>query len=345
MVEFAGVIFAKLQFQIASIEHVSAQRHIRRSPGRANMSTTAGLHHITAMAGDPRRNVAFYTEGLGLRMIKKTVNFDDPGTYHLYYGDEAGTPGTIMTFFPWAHARPGRRGAGEASETAFAVPPGTLPFWQARFTARGVTHEPLRTVFGETVLSFNDPDGMSHQLVETPSATGMAGHAAAGVPATHAIRGFAGVTLHSRHGDVTGAVLEMMGYERQSEENGLTRYQSRGSQLGNRIDVRHASGETAGQMGAGTIHHIAFRAEDDAAQAEMASRLTEAGAQVTEQRDRQYFRSVYFREPGGVLFEIATDAPGFAIDEAADALGTQLMLPKWLETRRTAIETALPPLE
>jgi glyoxalase family protein len=308
------------------------------------MSTSTGLHHITAMAGDPRRNKAFYTEVLGLRMIKKTVNFDDPGTYHLYYGDAHGTPGTILTFFPWAHARLGRRGAGEASETAFAVPHGALAFWQARFMERDLPHGPLTTLFGEAVLPFQDPDGMNHQLVEMPAAAAVTGYAAAGVPTDHAIRGFAGVTLHSRNADVTGAVLELMGYTKKAQENGLTRWISAGAQLGTRIDIRSASGNGAGEMGAGTIHHIAFRATDDAAQADMAARLTEAGAQVTEQRDRQYFRSVYFREPGGVLFEIATDAPGFAIDEPADALGQSLKLPLWLEPRRKDIEAALPTL-
>jgi glyoxalase family protein len=309
------------------------------------MSTTAGLHHITAMAGDPRRNVTFYTQTLGLRLIKKTVNFDDPGTYHLYYGDEHGTPGTVLTFFPFANARQGQRGAGEASETSFAVPPGALPFWQARFTEHGVAHEPVKTMFGEAVLSFNDPDGMSHQLIEVSGAATTAGYAAAGVPASHAIRGFAGVTLHSRHADATGAVLETMGYRLLAEENNLQRWESTGAELGMRIDIRNASGDGTGHMGAGTIHHIAFRAADDAAQAQMAEKLTKAGAQVTEQRDRQYFRSVYFREPGGVLFEIATDAPGFAVDEPTDALGTGLMLPKWLEARRVAIEGTLPPLK
>ncbi len=308
------------------------------------MSTTAGLHHITAMAGDPRRNVAFYTAVLGLRMIKKTVNFDDPGTYHLYYGDAAGTPGTILTFFPWAQARPGRRGAGEASETAFAVPPGALAFWQEQFTDHGVPQQPLTTLFGESVLSFQDPDGMNHQLVEVEAASAVAGYATSGVPADSAIRGFAGITLHSRRGDATGAVLETLGYARQAHEGGLTRWVSASSGLGTRIDLRDASETAAGQVGAGSIHHIAFRASNDGAQAAMVQKLSAIGAQVTEQRDRQYFRSVYFREPGGVLFEIATDAPGFAIDEPADALGQSLMLPRWLEPRRSSIEAALPPL-
>jgi glyoxalase family protein len=309
------------------------------------MSRTAGIHHITAISGDPARNVAFYTNVLGLRMIKKTVNFDDPGTYHLYYGDGQGSPGTILTFFPWAGARPGRRGAGEASGTAFAIPPAAVPFWLERLATGNIPHEMPVKRFGETVITFSDPDGMMLELVAQTSVADSLGWSNGDIPEQHAIRGFAGITIWSPVPDVTGSVLSLMGYAEGAKDGEITRWSTGQPNLAANIDVRDASAVTRHQSGAGTVHHVAYRAADDAAQAAMAEALRARGLQVTEQLDRNYFRSVYFREPGGTLFEIATDAPGFTVDEPPEKLGETLMLPGWLEPRRKAIEAALPSLK
>ncbi len=308
------------------------------------MASTSGIHHITAIAGDPARNVAFYTKSLGLRLVKKTVNFDDPGTYHLYYGDEQAAPGTILTFFPWPGARPGRRGAAEASGTAFLVPTASVSYWLDRLATLGIGHDvPVRR-FGETVIAFRDPDGMSLELRATDAAAAMPGWANGDVPAEHAIRGFAGITLHSARPDSTAGVLSVMGYTEAATEDGVTRWTTGAQGLATTIDVKDASGDPRHASGAGTVHHVAFRAADDAAQQGMVSALAARGLQATEQVDRNYFRSVYFREPGGVLFEIATDDPGFAVDEPAESLGQKLMLPPWLEAKRAAVEASLPPL-
>jgi glyoxalase family protein len=301
------------------------------------MAITAGLHHITAIAGDPRRNVQFYQDVLGLRLIKKTVNFDDPGTYHLYYGDENGTPGTILTFFPWANAAPATVGAGEATGTSFVVPESSLASWMQRFTELNVPHAVPERRFDETTIAFSDPDGMTHQLVA---------RADAAPGDDRAIRGFGGITLRSRHPDKTATVLTIMGYHKGATEGMITRWHAGdgAAVLADVIDVEDASALPSGRSGAGTVHHVAFRATDDAAQDAMRNALIAAGMNVTDQLDRNYFRSVYFREPGGVLFEIATDSPGFAVDEPLANLGETLMLPEWLEPRRAAIEASLPPL-
>jgi glyoxalase family protein len=309
------------------------------------MSTTAGIHHITAISGDPARNVAFYTDALGLRLVKKTVNFDDPGTYHLYYGDGQGSPGTILTFFPWAGARPGRRGAGEASGTAFAIPPAAVSFWLDRLGARHIPHDAPVQRFGETVITFSDPDGMTLELVAKAAVADSLGWSNGDIPEQHAIRGFAGITIWSPVPDVTGAVLSVMGYIEGAQEGEITRWSTERPGLATTIDVRDASAITRHQSGAGTVHHVAYRAASDSEQAGMVKALSARGLQVTEQLDRNYFRSVYFREPGGTLFEIATDDPGFAVDEPAETLGERLMLPEWLEPRRAAIEAALPSLD
>jgi glyoxalase family protein len=303
-----------------------------------------GIHHVTAIAGDPRRNFAFYTEVLGLRFVKKTVNFDDPGTYHFYYGDEAGAPGTILTFFPWAHVTPGRRGIGQTFETAFRVPEAAIGAWTQRLVEKGVPHEAPAKRFGETVLPFRDPDGMSLALVGVRSAE--AAPAWTGVmPAEHAIRGFHGVTLLLDDGARTGAILtDVLGLKELASEGSTTRFAGDAA-VGAVVDIRTAKGFLPGALGGGGVHHIAFRAADDAAQAAMVQRLaTEHGIRTTEQLDRNYFRSVYFRELGGVLFEIATDEPGFAADESLATLGQDLKLPRFLEPRRREIEAVLPAL-
>jgi glyoxalase family protein len=304
-----------------------------------------GIHHVTAIAGNARRNLDFYTRTLGLRLVKKTVNFDDPGTYHFYYGDETGQPGTILTFFPWQHAAPGRIGVGQTFETAFRVPAAAIGFWTHRLVQHGVPHSAPEKRFGETVLAFKDPDGTSLALVGVAGAETMPARATGDIPAEHAIRGFQGATLLLDSGERTGAILtDVLGFRELAREGSTVRYGTEAA-IGGTLDIRTAQGFLGGRTGAGTVHHVAFRAADDAAQAEMVRRLADNhGIEATEQRDRNYFRSVYFREPGGVLFEIATDEPGFAADEAVDSLGTALKLPRFLEGRRGEIEAVLPRL-
>jgi glyoxalase family protein len=306
----------------------------------------SGIHHVTAISGNPLKNIKFYKELLGLRLVKKTVNFDDPGTYHLYYGDESGTPGTILTFFPWEHAAAGRGGVGQTQQTAFRVPARSIGYWTHRFIAKGVTHEALEKRFGETVLSFTDPDGMSLALVGVPGAENEKAWSKGEVPAEHAIRGFHGVTLLLDDAAKTGAILtDVLGFEAASREGSISRYRAPNA-LGGVVDIREAKGFLPGRMGRGSVHHIAFRATDDAVQTEMARKLVnEHGMHPTDQKDRNYFRSVYFREPGGILFEIATDIPGFAVDEPLATLGETLKLPPFLEPHRKDIEQALPSLD
>jgi glyoxalase family protein len=309
------------------------------------MIASPGLHHVTAIAGEPRRNVDFHTRVLGLRMVKKTVNFDDPGTYHLYYGDEAGSPGSIITFFPWPGASPGRAGAGQAVETGYLIPEASVGYWIERLVGLGVEHaQPLKR-FGRTVIGFRDPDGMHLELVAEAGAAALPGYSGGGVPAEHAIRGFAGVTLWVNDAEPTARILtDVFGFRAEGTEDGRRRFAAPAGGIGLWIDLRPVAGFPRGASGAGTIHHVAFRARNDADQAAMVKALAGLGIRATEQVDRNYFRSVYFREPGGVLFEIATDAPGFAVDEAAGDLGGRLMLPPWLEPHRAEVEAALPPL-
>lgn len=303
------------------------------------------IHHITAIASAPDRNLAFYEGALGLRLVKQTVNFDDPEVHHLYYGDETGTPGTILTFFPYPGARAGRHGAGQAEEIGFAIPVGALGFWRERLAALGIAADAPAQRFGERVLSFKDHDGLMLELVEDTAAAALPGRAAEGVPAEHAIRGFHGITLWVEDPAATARVLtEEFLYQAGQVEGARQRFIHPGAGLGRIVDLRTVEGFWAGAMGAGVVHHVAFRAADDATQAAVTASLTRHGIRVTPQQDRNYFRSTYFHEPGGVLFEVATDDPGFAIDEPADALGTRLMLPPRYEPRRAAIEAALPRL-
>jgi glyoxalase family protein len=313
----------------------------------------AGLHHITAIAGNALRNFDFYTRTLGLRLVKRTVNFDDPQTYHLYYGDETGKPGTILTFFPWEDAAKGRIGVGETRQTAFRVPARSLGYWTHRLVEKGVSHGAPEKRFGESVLPFTDPDGMNLALIGVPDAVGVADADSEpawsnnDIPAERAIRGFHGVTLLLDNAVKTAAVLsDVFGLKEAGREGSVIRYRARESAPGAVVDIHEANGFLRGHQGRGSVHHIAFRAADDAEQAEMARKLvTQHDLRPTEQRDRNYFRSVYFREPGGVLFEIATDVPGFAVDEPVASLGSALKLPAFLEPQRSEIEKALPSLE
>ncbi|MBS0253059.1 MAG: ring-cleaving dioxygenase [Proteobacteria bacterium] len=307
----------------------------------------SGIHHITAIAGDASRNLDFYTRGLGLRLVKKTVNFDDPGTYHLYFGDETGTPGTILTFFPWAHASKGRNGLGQAQTTMFRIPETAIGYWTHRFVEKGVPHEAIEKRFGQSVLQFTDPDGMSLALVGVAGAEAEAAWTGSDVPAENAIRGFHGIRLLLEDVKSTSAILtDVLGFTEAGSEGNVTRFAARGADMGGVVEIHEAKGFLAARMGRGSVHHVAFRAASDEEQAEMRKKLVENHRiHATEQMDRNYFRSIYFREPGGVIFEIATDQPGFAVDEPVATLGQALKLPEFLERQRKEIEAVLQPLE
>lgn len=304
---------------------------------------TTGIHHITAVSGEIDRTLDFYGRVLGLRLVKRTVNYDDPATYHLYFGDEVGRPGTVLTFFPWPGGSRGRHGLGQAAVSAFLVPEASLGFWIERLVAAGVTHEGPTRRLDEQVLSFVDPDGMLLELVAPADAPVQAWQGGP-VPAEHAIRGFHGVTLWVNGDPGTRALLtDALGFRVVQEADGRTRLAG-SSPVGNVVDLRQVGGFWRGAGGVGTVHHVAFRAADEAAQENVRRDLNDLGVLATPVQDRQYFRSIYFREPGGVLFEVATEGPGFTTDESAAELGTGLRLPRWLEPDRAAIERALPPL-
>ena len=305
---------------------------------------TAGIHHVTAISGGPQRNVDFYAGVLGLRLVKKTVNFDDPETYHLYYGDGGGHPGTIMTFFPWAHAPGGRIGAGQLVVTSFSIPATSLGYWTEHLIGAGVRFEKPRDRFGDTVLTFEDPDRLRIELVA--SEEGRPGWTGGTVPAEHSVRGFHHVALAVETTESSVRLMtETLGFGRVDETEGRVRLQAGEVGPGNTVDVIDASGFPRGSMGVGTVHHVAFRVPDEETQVALREEVSALGYNVTPVLDRNYFRSIYFREPGGVLFEIATDPPGFAVDEPEAELGTHLKLPPWLETRRDRLEEVLPPLQ
>lgn len=307
--------------------------------------TTSGLHHITAIAGDPQRNLDFYAGLLGLHFVKRTVNFDAPDTYHFYFGDAPGAPGTLLTFFPWPLAAPGRRGAGEPVALSYSVLPGALEFWQARLDAVGVPAATFER-FGEAGLTFSDPDGMAVELIESASDPATP-WPVAGIPAEFALRAFHSVTLSTRDPQSSADFLVgLLGYQRVGEEAGHLRYTLAGDAPGRLVELTPAAdGLGRVGLGAGSIHHVAFRTADDAEQQRWRMQVAALGRPATPVQDRQYFRSIYFREPGGVLYEIATDGPGFAIDEDPAAFGERLMLPPQYEERRAMLEHTLPPLQ
>ena len=316
---------------------------------------THGIHHVTAITSDPRRTFAFYVGTLGLRLVKRTVNFDDPTSYHFYFGDEVGTPGSIFTVFAWPQGRAGRVGAGQVGETAFAIPPASLGWWLDRLAARHVAHElPARRFAGapdggETVVTFTDPDGMRLALVTDPRAAALPGRAGTGddaVPAEHALRGVFGVTLWVDDAAGAGALLDgTMGLRRAVTEGTTTRFVADDATLGRVVDVRDVQGFWGAADGVGSVHHVAFRVRDVAEELAMREAVTALGLGATTVRDRYYFESVYFRAPGGVLFELATDGPGFTIDEPRESLGESLRLPPQFEPHRAEIEATLPPID
>jgi glyoxalase family protein len=304
-----------------------------------------GIHHVTAIAREPQRNLDFYGGILGMRLVKLTVNYDDPGTYHLYYGDELGRPGSLLTFFPWTAGRPGRQGTGQTNGVGLAVPPASLGFWIERLLSRGVKYEGPTRRFEEQVLAFTDPDGLMLELIATPRVNQVQGWPDGPVPAEHAVRGVHAVTIWE-DGDAGSAefLTRTMGFRAKGEEQTRLRFESGQDGLGTVVDLRRAPGFWRGTDGVGTVHHVAFRAADDAEQHARHEELRRLGVAVTDVRDRNYFRSIYFREPGGVLFEIATDGPGFTVDESAGQLGTTLKLPPQYESMRQRLELSLPPL-
>lgn len=305
------------------------------------MNPIRGIHHITAMCGDPQQNVDFYAGTLGLSLVKVTVNYDDPGTYHLYYGDAGASPGSILTFFPWPGAPRGRSGVGQVGVTAFAVPPGSLGAWEARLHAAGVAHV-IDERLGERALCFTDPDELSLEIIEAPWATRPVGGPIAG---DIAIRGFHSATLWLAGFERSAEVLtRVLGLQARESEGDRFRY-AFGGEPGQTVDVRCLPGLQRGRTGAGAVHHIAFRLQDDADQSEWRTRVAAAGLDVTRVLDRTYFHSIYFREPGGVLYEMATDAPGFAVNEPGESIGSKLMLPSWLEPSRDKLRAILPAFE
>ena len=307
-------------------------------------AAVSGIHHVTAIGGEPQRNVDFYVGVLGLRMVKKTVNFDDPTTYHLYYGDGKGSPGSIMTFFPWAGAPLGLQGTGQLTVTTFSVPESSLGYWTERLVEHGIRFEKPAGRFGETVLNFADPDGMRLEIVAS-SGDDREPWNDGPVPAEHAILGFHHVTLSERDPDRSARLMtETLGFRPVEEGDGRQRFEAGEAGPGNLVDVVDGSNEPRGRMGVGTVHHVAFRVSDEEKQLEVREEVASLGYNVTPVLDRNYFRSIYFREPGGVLFEIATDPPGFAVDEDPEHLGESLKLPPWLEPRRAELEEVLPPL-
>jgi catechol 2,3-dioxygenase-like lactoylglutathione lyase family enzyme len=303
------------------------------------------IHHITAIAGDPQRNLDFYAGTLGLRLVKLTVNFDDPASYHFYYGDEIGRPGSLLTFFPWPGGRRGRQGTSQIATVALAIPPSSLGFWIERLLAHNIKYEGPTRRFDEQVLQLTDPDGLLLELVASSAAENLEPWDGGPVRPEHSIRGLHGATIWEGTDQGSGRFLaETLGFDEEGEEGGLVRYQSRAPGLGTAVYLRRATGFWAGTGGVGTVHHMAFRAGSDALQLEKRSEIEALGLGITSVIDRQYFHSVYFREPGGVLFEIATDGPGFTIDETPAELGTQLKLPPVYEAQRPEIERALPAL-
>ncbi|MEO1795515.1 MAG: ring-cleaving dioxygenase [Pseudomonadota bacterium] len=300
-----------------------------------------GLHHVTSMAADARQNNSFFTDTLGLRRVKKTVNFDAPDVYHLYYGDEVGTPGSVMTYFPFGAMPRGKRGTGEVGVTEFAVPKGTLPYWNERFAAKGVSGLAENTAFGENRLSFDGPDGDAFALVEADD-QGREAWTGGGVSASEGILGFHGARFSLRDAAATGELLEYMGYQKAETEGDVTRYIIEGGNAADTIDLEALPSAPTANQGAGSVHHIAFAVEDRAAQLRVREALMQTGYQVTPVIDRDYFWAIYFRTPGGVLFEVATNEPGFDRDEDTAHLGEALKLPIQHEHLRPALERYLP---
>jgi len=314
------------------------------------MDPIKGLHHVTAVTRDPQRNVDFYRNVLGQRFVKKTVNFDAPDTYHLYFADETGTPGSVLTFFGWPTMKRGIRGTGETTAVAYNIPTGSMGFWHSYLKSKGIDLLSVEQRFGVDVLPFDDPDGMRVELVASGASPDIRHWADGPLPQEHALSGFHSVTLWLDQLEPTTDLLTLqMGYTFTGQEGDRYRFTGGRGVLGTTLDISHhpARPEDApaeAVFGAGSVHHIAFRIPTDEMQLEYQSALRAAGHDVTPVIDRKYFHSIYYREPGGVLFEIATEPPGFTGDEPVDALGEKLVLPEWFEPNRREIEQGLPPI-
>ena len=310
------------------------------------MAGIEGLHHVTAIAGEPQLNIDFYAGVLGLRLVKVTVNFDDPTTYHLYYADGQGHPGTIMTFFPWPGAPKGRIGTGQVTVTSFAVPQKSLPHWRQRLSKHGVEFDGATSDFGEEMLFLRDPDGLQLELISSSNADPDHSWERGPVPGEHAIRGFHHVTISENGYERTAALLvETLGFRQIGEAGNRFRYAVANAAPSTIVDLVCAPEARSGRVAVGTVHHVAWRTPTNQEQVGWQRKLTELEYDVTPVIDRQYFHSIYFREPGGVLFEIATDPPGFSTDETREHLGTSLKLPPWLEKVRPQLEQVLPRIE
>ena len=309
------------------------------------MSVITGLHHVTINSGDPQENLDFYVGVLGMRLVKKTVNQDAPETYHLFYADAAGTPGTELTFFPWRGMPRGRAGTGSTSEVALAVPGGSLAYWAERLGAHGVANVERSVRFGESALTFEDPHGVALTLVETSDRREFTPWADSAVPAMHQVLGLHAVRLVEASLEATeGFLVRGLGFELVGEEDGWRRYAVNGGGSGRVVDVRVLTDGQRALSGVGSVHHVAFRVADEEAQQRAQQQVRSAGGRTTEVIDRFWFKSIYFREPGGALFEIATDGPGFTIDEDVKNLGERLILPPFLEPHRAEIERVLQPV-
>jgi glyoxalase family protein len=303
-----------------------------------------GLHHVTAIASDPQRNLEFYVGVLGLRLVKRTINFDDPGSYHFYFGDGVGTPGTILTFFPWPDARPGVRGVGEIEATAFAIPAASVGYWLERLKEHHVVAWRAPERFGDEIIRLADPDGMLIELIASTPGNEVQPWTEGPVPGELSIRGLHSVSAALETREVTTTLLtESFGYRLIQEAENRARFAAPGGGgTGKTIELVCTPGSQPGRLGPGSVHHIAFRVPDDERQHAWREKILSLGYSVSPVMDRIYFRSIYFREPSGILFEIATDSPGFTNDETVDELGAKLRLPPWLERARPQIEEVLP---
>ena len=314
------------------------------------MNPINGLHHVTAVTRDAQVNVDFYRNVLGQRFVKKTVNFDVPDSYHFYFADEIGTPGTVLTFFVWPNVKRGPRGNGETAAVAYNIAAGSIGFWKNYLESKGIHVHPVEQRFGLEVLPFDDPDGMQIELVASDSPADIHDWENGPIPRAHALRGFHSVTLWLDQVELTSDLLvNQMGYTFGGQEGNRHRFVGGSGSLASTLDILHRPAQpedvpAEAVFGAGSIHHIAFRVPTDEIQLEYQSALRGAGYEVTPVRDRKYFHSIYYREPGRVLFEIATEGPGFVIDEPADTLGESIKLPEWFESTRNSIEQNLPPI-
>jgi glyoxalase family protein len=308
-------------------------------------NTINGIHHITAIAGNAKRNYNFYTNVLGQRLVKKTVNFDDPETYHLYYGDKNGTPGTILTFFPWEGIQTGRRGARQATEIGYSVPKGSLDFWVNRFEKHNVIYNKVAEKFGEEYLTVLDPDGLKLELTASKTADNRLPWKTDEVKAENAIKGFHNVTITTNKMQATADILTgVFGYKLLEQHVNRYRFVTDAVENANIVDLVEVAGEVAGHVAGGSVHHVAFRVANEEILMQYREKIAALGLHITDKIDRNYFYSLYFREPGGVLFEIATDNPSFAVDEAVEELGQNLKLPAQHERFRSALEKSLPSL-